>query len=107
MALVDYDDQLAVDLNGVPIPGAVVHAYAPEDLSHTTPIPLYDANGISIPQLQANNQGRIPPYKVDTLMEVTLVSGEFVKTVGSYKAIKAFALAAQTAAQAAQAAAEA
>lgn len=106
MAFFDFEDHIVVTPEGFIIPGAIVLVFNPADVARATPLQVYDQNGTPKANLIANNVGRTPPFRIETLMEVTLVSGEFVKTVGSYAGLKAIALAAQTSAASAVTAAQ-
>lgn len=79
---------VAYDTNtGNTIKNAVAEVYATDDTSFTSPLPLLDLTGVSMPNLVSSNDGVYPPFIIDSeteYVEVYAKSGTYVTPVISY-----------------------
>jgi hypothetical protein len=71
---------LAIDEDGNIAPeGSIGQPFAPDDTEATTPLDIFDLNGIPVSgnQLICNSYGVVPAFRFDGLLVVDWVSGDF------------------------------
>ena len=107
MTWYEYEQLSAYDApSGAIARNAVGQVYATTDTTFTTPLPVRDLADVPMTSLTSNNDGIIPPFKVEDHKVVNWKSGPYIFPVASIEGFILDNEAAVSAAQAAQAAAE-